>query len=475
MHHSRNGRRWNRLKTAVSRIGSIFKKEPLDCDYVYEILGSTFGFFDCEKHVASLIKCQEKLNGEMGAWSETFGFSRGNEAPLVTAEAVLALLPYSQRNDAYDAIKRACRYLVNSQNSDGGWKDLTDHSLVDATGCIVVALSEARKKSILEVQVEVFENAVDFLISQQNPDGGWCTVKGENSKMHYTYFALWGLACSKGILQKEEQIDAAIEKGIDWIKQNGDKNTGKGLSLKVGDAPSPVATALAVLCFLNIDEKDRIKQEWLDFLKTSKIDGGWEEPSDASLVYGSRRVYDFRVIPWIVESLVRMGEPLDSQVIKDALHTLKRCELPTGGFVSDPGKADPVVWHTAWSLRMMQYLRQELRGNLRLYVDNSIKSSMEMSRKIENYEKELNPEKRLMRAFAFFTTAFISTVTYLLYLLTNSQYGKWFWYSFFVVSTTIVTILVADYLNRRRKLNDFTALLLATLLAAVTSLLWILA
>jgi bacteriorhodopsin len=100
---------------------------------------------------------------------------------------------------------------------------------------------------------------------------------------------------------------------------------------------------------------------------------------------------------------------------------------------------------------------------------------MEMSRKIENYEKELNPEKRLMRAFAFFTTAFISTVTYLLYLLTNSQYGKWFWYSFFVVSTTIVTILVADYLNRRRKLNDFTALLLATLLAAVTSLLWILA
>jgi hypothetical protein len=259
----------------------------------------------------SLIKCQEKLNGEMGAWSEFYSFSRGNEAPQATAEAILALLPYSPKNDVSDAIKRACRYLIDAQNSDGGWKDLTDHSVNDATGCVIVALSETKKRSILEIPAELFKNAVEFIVSQQNTDGGWGVVKDQNSKMHYTYFALWGLESSKGFLQNAEQANASMKKGIAWIEQNSAKNDDKGIGLSLDDAPSSVATALAVLCFLNINRKDRIKQEWLKFLKESKRNSGWDEPSDASLVHGSRRVYDFRVIPWILESLVRNSERLD--------------------------------------------------------------------------------------------------------------------------------------------------------------------
>jgi hypothetical protein len=143
--------------------------------------------------------------------------------------------------------------------------------------------------------------------------------------------------------------------------------------------------------------------------------------------------------------------------------------------VSDSGKAIPVVWHTAWSLRMMQYLKQELQVNLRFYVDKSIKNSMEMSKKMENYERALTPEKRLIRVFAFFTVSFILSATYLLYLLTSSQYGKLIWYPFFEGSTAIITISVADYWYRKGKLNEFTGLLLGTLWGAATVLLGIFA
>jgi hypothetical protein len=450
---------------------SLFKRETLDCDYVYKILADIFGFIDCEKHVTSLIQHQEKLNSDKGAWSEFFSFKKGDEAPLATAEAILALLGFSQRNDASNAIKRACEFLIESQNDDGGWKDLVNYSVNDATGCIIAALSEVEKKNILKVPEKTLENATKFIMSQQNDDGGWGTVKGEKSKMHYTYFVLWGLASSMNILLDRSEVNASIENGVKWIRGNSDKNSDNGLGLSSDDAPSPVATALAILCCLNIGKKDFIKPQWISFLKASKRNGGWEEISDSSMVYGGRRTYDFRSIPWIVEAFVRSGEKLDSEIIRDALRRLKKCELPSGGFVNDVGKANPAVWHTAWSIRMMQYLTQELRDNLRLYVDNSIKNTLETTRKLENYEKELNPERRVMKTLGIFSVILVSLTTYLLHLTTSSSHGKLIWYPFAIASSLTMTISLAYYWYKRRKLNKFTGFLLSILFSAINILL----
>lgn len=443
----------------------------MDCDYVYKILADIFGFIDCEKHVTSLIQHQEKLNADKGAWSEFFDFKKGDEATLATSEAILALLGFYQRSNANNAIKRACKFLIESQNEDGGWKDLVNHSVNDATGCIIAALSEVEKKSIQKIPEKSLENAVKFIISQQNDDGGWGVVKGEMSKMHYTYFALWGLASSKSILQDGSEADASIKNGIGWITENSDKNSDKGLGLSAEDAPSPVATALAILCCLNIGRKDLIRPQWASFIKTSKKNGGWDEISDSSMVYGVRRVYDFRSIPWIVEALVRNGERLDSGIIKDALGRLKKCEFPGGGFLNDIGKMSPVVWHTSWSIRMMQYLVQELHDNLRLYVDSSIKNTLEITRKLENCEKELNPERRVMKTLGIFSVVLASVTTYLLHVTTSSSYGKLIWYPFAITSSLTITILLGYYWHKRRKLNKFTTLLLPISFSAINILL----
>ncbi|MCJ7770833.1 terpene cyclase/mutase family protein [Candidatus Bathyarchaeota archaeon] len=450
---------------------SLFKREPLDCDYVYKILADIFDFIDCEKHVTSLVQNQEKLNGDKGAWSESFTFKKGDEAPLATAEAILALLGFHQRSDVNSAIRRAYRFLIESQNDDGGWKDLVNYSVNDATGCIIAALSEAEKKSIQKVPKKTLDDAVKFIVSQQNDDGGWGAVKQEKSKIHYTFFALWGLASSKDMLSDRNSANSSVEKGVKWILDNSTKNNDDGLGLSLDDAPSPAATALGTLCCLNIDRKDIIKPQWTSYLKARKKNGGWEEISDVSMVYGERRVYDFRSIPWIVEALVRSGEKLNSKTVRDALRRLKKYELPSGGFVNDVGKANPVVWHTSWSIRMMQYMVQELHDNLRFYVDNSIKNTLEMNRKIENYEKELNPERGVMKTLGILTVILSSITTYLLHLTTSSSYGKLVWDPFAIASSLAITVLLAYYWYRRRKLNKFRIFLLSVSFSAINILL----
>lgn len=464
-----------RMKKQSGRLRSFFKKEPLDCDYVYKILGDTIGLIDPEKHVTSLVQHQEKLDGDMGAWSEFFSFSRGNEAPLATAEAILAIIDFAQRSDVNNAIKRACKFLIQCQNDGGGWKDLSNYSLNDATGGVIAALSAVAKRNVQKIPERTLQSAIDFLVSQQNEDGGWATVKGEKSKMHYTFFALFGLSYCKDITATKGKVNRSVKKGILWIEENSAKNNDKGISISLDDAPSPVATALAILSYLNIGKPNRIKQQWVDFIKASRRNGDWNEISDVSLVHGVRRVYHFRSVPWILEALVKTGELLDSEIIRSALRELKKYELPNGGFVSDVGQAGPVVWHTCWSIRMMQCLRNELIANLRLYVDNSIKNAMELTRKVENYEEELDPEKKIMKVFMAFTLILASITTYLLNLVTSASHGKLIWYPFAVVSSAIITVSVAYYWYKRRKLNKFTALFLSILFSAINILLGLIA
>lgn len=449
-----------------------FRKESIDSnDYILRILGELLGFIDCEKHVGSLIQHQEKLNGEIGAWSETFKFNRGNEAALTTAEAILALLDSSQKNDSSNAIKRACNYLVQSQTEEGGWKDLSTYPVNDATGCALAALSGAEQRNILKIPEKTLRGDVNYLVAQQNGDGGWSTVKGEKSKMHYTFFALWGLATFSLLPIDYAQVTESVGKGTQWILKNSKKNNDKGVSISIDDGPSPTATALAILCLFNIRKKNLVKPGWKEYLKTSRKNGVWDEISDSSMVHGVRRVYDFRSLPWIIEALVRTGEHLDSEVIQEALKRHKKFEIQNGGFVSDVGKTDPVVWHTVWSIIMMQSLSQMLRDNLKFYIDKSLKNSLEMAKRIKIYEKAIQPEKKVMQVFWVFSLLLSALAVYLLRLVTTPSYGRFIWYPSAIGSSLVFAVAAYYYLYERGRLNKLNAALISLIISVVNLLL----
>jgi len=455
-------------KGVVAGLRSLFKKPSLECDYVYGILGDIFGFIKDETHVMALVQHQERMAGDKGAWSEFFTFSPGQEAPQTTAEAIISLVDYVHISEVRNAIERASKFLVESQNQDGGWADLSGgHSVNDASGCVLAALSEVRKRGVFSVALEILTTCANLLVSQQNSDGGWGVTKGEPSKIHYTFFVLMGLARCKPLISGKKIVHTAIEKSIKWIDLNSEKQNNEGVGLSLDEAPSAVGTALAILCLLETGKKKLVKQEWTSFLKRTQKNGGWQERSDSSLVYGSRRTYDFRSIPWIVEALVRTGEAIDSPVIGKALQELRKYEHPEGGFTRDVGMLDPAVWHTCWVIKMAQFMKNELRDNLRTYVDSSMGSSLKLKRELQILKTQTNLEKRLMVAFATTSLFFLVLTTFLLYLITGPTYQKRIWLPFFMTSLAGFDLVVAYYWNSRRRLGRFRPLFLTLTYAAI--------
>jgi len=460
----------------VAGLIDLFRKPSLECDYVYEILSDIFGLVKYESHVEALVKHQEKMDGDKGAWSEFFSFSAGQEAPQTTAEAIISLVDCVHISEVRNAVERGSRFLVESRNKDGGWADLSGgHSVNDATGCVLAALSEVRRRGIFPVDQRVLEDCADFLLSQQNTDGGWAVTRGESSKMHYTFFALLGLARCKSLVTKKKAVGTAVDNAAKWIELNSTQKNNDGIGLSLDEAPSEVATSLAILSLLETGKGKLVKQEWISFLKRTQTNGGWQERSDSSLVCGSRRTYDFRSIPWIVEALSRTGEPIDSPVIGKALQELKKYEFPSGGFVRDVGMTVPAVWYTCWAIRMAQYMRKDLHDNLKKYVDRLLGSALESKRELQILKTQTRLEKRLMTVFATVSLFFLIFTTFLLYLVTGQTYQKRIWLPFFMVSLAGFDLVVAHYWNSRKRLGRFRPLFLSLTYAAINIFLGLIA
>ncbi|MEM1165650.1 MAG: prenyltransferase/squalene oxidase repeat-containing protein [Planctomycetota bacterium] len=74
----------------------------------------------------------------------------------------------------HDALIRATRLILGSQNRDGGWRynPVPNDADVSVTICQVMALRSVRNAG-LEVPADAIDRAVDYVRRCQNPDGGF--------------------------------------------------------------------------------------------------------------------------------------------------------------------------------------------------------------------------------------------------------------------------------------------------------------
>jgi hypothetical protein len=74
----------------------------------------------------------------------------------------------------HEALVKAVRLIEGSQNAEGGWRynPLPYDADVSVTICQVMALRSARNAGI-EVNAEVIDKAVEYVLACQNPDGGF--------------------------------------------------------------------------------------------------------------------------------------------------------------------------------------------------------------------------------------------------------------------------------------------------------------
>jgi len=144
------------------------------------------------------------LADSSGGWYHELGGEPG-----ATATA-LALACFASCGEPPDHLDQALRFLREHQQRDGGWPTRTSGSqaVVEATAWIAWAL--ARVRCDLREGAPDLYRATRWLISQQNPDGGWGSMRGARSRVWLTCLALRAL----GELDPHAE---AVTDGVRWL------------------------------------------------------------------------------------------------------------------------------------------------------------------------------------------------------------------------------------------------------------------
>lgn len=152
----------------------------------------------------------------------------------LTAHALLAwshwqskLAPVLQQR-VQKAVQKGLRFLMKQQASTGSFVPLwfgnqyleVEENPVYGTGRVLLALNEYRNHPGVP---KMIEKAEAWLLSVQNPDGGWGGGTGTPSSLEETALALDGLASNQ---KPSELVKEAMGKAISWIdgaSENGTK------------------------------------------------------------------------------------------------------------------------------------------------------------------------------------------------------------------------------------------------------------
>lgn len=148
-------------------------------------------------------------------------------SPDITAHAVRAWslwrgeMPETLRSRIDAGLKRALRYLMRVQNSDGSWHPLwfgNQHLKAETnptygTTHVLLALTESPLDAWEEDVAEAVMEGCEWLVQNQNDDGGWGSGQESPSSIEETALALEALVRVEGVTGEplpSELVDTAV-------------------------------------------------------------------------------------------------------------------------------------------------------------------------------------------------------------------------------------------------------------------------
>lgn len=125
-----------------------------------------------------------------------------------------------------DALVRAVQLIVGSQNDEGGWRynPVPDDADVSVTICQVMALRSARNAGI-KVPKTTIDDAIRYVRACQNSDGGFRYMKDLGGSAWPRTAAGVASLFYAGVYE-----GAAIDRGLDYLKQNAFPRGGGGFA-----------------------------------------------------------------------------------------------------------------------------------------------------------------------------------------------------------------------------------------------------
>jgi prenyltransferase beta subunit len=250
-----------------------------------------------------------------GAWSRVKGEFPGETEPTAWAVKVLAMNGMEK-----EKVDKGVAFILKDQKPDGGWNNNTAH-----TAFALLALSQVKKGQVPCM------NAVEYLRRVQDAGGGFRRIGTEGPPLTiYTSVVL----CALGELGYPKE-DATVKKALEWLISC--QNPDGGYGMPKGSPSMTASTGLAIRAMLAYDVDPAsapVKNavEWL--LKVQKPSGGFSMVPPAP--------EDPEVTAYVLLGLGKLKEQKD--VVSKAAEYLAKVQLPDGAYVSDiPQQFDKVA------------------------------------------------------------------------------------------------------------------------------------
>ena len=180
----------------------------------------------------------QSKNGGWGAFDADNTYEYLNQIPFsdhgalldpptadVSARCVSMLAQLGERRETSPVLDKALRYLESTQEKDGSWYGRWGMNYVYGTWSVLCALNAAG----VEPSAPSMRKAADWLLSIQNPDGGW-GEDGESYSLDYKGYeaapstasqTAWALM---GLMAAGEVDHPAVQRGVAYLaaKQGSD-------------------------------------------------------------------------------------------------------------------------------------------------------------------------------------------------------------------------------------------------------------
>lgn len=192
-----------------------------------------------DRYASSIARAREWVeglqsrNGAWGAFDADNDYDYLNNIPFadhgalldpptadVTARCISMLSQLGETQETSLVMKRAVDYLVETQEKDGSWFGRWGMNYIYGTWSVLCAFNAAKVPN----DSEAVRLAVDFLKTNQNPDGGW----GEGAETYEREYSGYQQAASTAsqtawaliaLMAVGEVDDPAVERGVQYLQK----------------------------------------------------------------------------------------------------------------------------------------------------------------------------------------------------------------------------------------------------------------
>ena len=287
-------------------------------------------------------KKREELIAGLLEWLKEHALPDGSwfRVSYITGVSVTSLIEAQRHGYGDDLIEsmvqKGIRWLESVRNPDGGIREAINLDVWDTALSVTALLSCGVSPEDLSIK-----KACQWLIEVQNEDGGWAFsgMKGGNLPSDADDTAVATLALLRS---KISQNHPSITKAIRWIKAHQAKDGSWGTYVPgQGDVGCVSITSHALEASLELDGFENEREKAIKWLK-KKIEkaGYWSDLWLAKNSYGTASA---------IAALVKAGKKCDA--ISKGVDWLHRTQNPDGGWGEDMF-GEPInstVEQTAWS------------------------------------------------------------------------------------------------------------------------------